>query len=294
MKKLISALVALSAIAVIGVGIMRNQKIPSQQGKLRVVASFYPLYFFAKEIGGDRITVTNITPAGAEPHDYEPTTRDIAGIEQSDILVLNGQLEAWGDKIKENLKGKKTIIVVAGDGLVTGNDPHVWLDPVLAKKEAGTIANAFQKKDPINALYYQSNMVKFGEKLDALHLEFQKGLATCRQKNIVTSHAAFGYIATRYNLKQVPIAGLSPDEEPSPQKLAEIAQFTKANNIKYIFFESLVSPRLAETVARETGATTIAFNPLEGLTHEQETQGADYFLLQRQNLDNLTVALACP
>ena len=293
MKRILAALFFIAILAGIGFLITNSNRVTPTQGKLRVVASLYPISFFANEIGGDYITVATITPIGAEPHDYEPTTRDIANIEQSNLLILNGQIEPWGPKIMEDLKNTKTTVVVAGEKLISRGDAHVWLDPVLAKQEAIKISEALIRADPTHASSYTTNMKKLGEKLDALDVAFKNGLAHCQQKNIITSHAAFGYIAARYNLLQLSIAGLSPDEEPSPQKLAEISQFIKEHNIQYIFFESLVSPRLSQTIARETGATTIIFNPLEGLTHEEVSNSADYFLLQKQNLDNLKIALSC-
>ncbi len=286
--------IALILAAVHGIHIRQTSTPQSTNKKIQVIVSFYPLYFFASEIGKDKADVVNITPSGAEPHDYEPSTQDIAQIEKSDVLILNGgQLESWGDKIKENLGGKKVMVVTAAEGLTTQNDPHVWLDPILAKKEVEVIIQAFIKVDPMNKNYYEQNAKQLQEKLDILDSQFRQGLQQCQQKNIVTSHAAFGYIASRYNLKQVPISGLSPDSEPSPKKLSDIAQFAKTNNVKYIFFETLVSPRLAQTIANEVGAKTLVFNPLEGLTKEQEEAKKDYLSIQRENLDNLKIALEC-
>ncbi len=285
-------------------GVFDQTKPQAQQSnpKVNVVASFYPLYFFTSQIGGDKVEVTNITPAGAEPHDYEPTTGDIAKIENSRMLVLNGGVEAWGDKIKDNLKGKNVELVVAGDGLLTqqltengetGADPHIWLDSQLAKKEAHAIEQGLEKVDPNNTSSYQANEKTLDDKLDQLDSDYKKGLANCTNKNIITSHAAFGYLANRYGLKQVPIAGLSPDAEPSAQQLVDVAKFAKANNVDYIFFESLVSPKLSETIATEIGAKTLVLDPLEGLIDSDIKAGKDYFSVMHQNLDNLRTALKC-
>jgi zinc transport system substrate-binding protein len=307
-NKLIAFILGIILIAVatyiLKAGVFKKTTQPtSQSKKIQVVASFYPLYYFASQIGGNKVEVANITPPGAEPHDYEPTTQDIAHIEKTSILILNGgQLEAWGDKIKEDLKGKNVEIVIAADGLVTQDvqeegqlmkDPHVWLDPVLAKKEAQNITRAFIKVAPENTAFYEANEKSLETKLDSLDLAFKVGLKDCQQNNIVTSHAAFGYIASRYGLKQVSISGLSPDQEPSPKQLADVAKFAKANNVKYIFFETLISPKLSETIAKEVGAKTIVFNPLEGLTHDEETAGKDYLSIQKDNLASLRVALEC-
>lgn len=272
----------------------KTASIPENANKVHVATSFYPLYFFATKIGGDHADVASITPPGVEPHDYEPTTSDIAKIEKSDIVILNGgSLEPWGARIQDDLKDKNVVVEVAGSKLVNEGDPHVWLDPLLAKKEMETILTAFEKADPKNLLYYASNTKSLEQKLDALDLDFQQGLKTCQRRDFITSHAAFGYLATRYNLKQTAISGISPDEEPSPADMARIATFAKENNVKYIFFETLLSPRLSETIASEIGAQTLVLNPLEGLSKEEIAQGIDYLSIQRENLGNLKIALSC-
>ncbi len=269
----------------------------------QVVTSFYPLYFFASKIAGDKADVFNVTPSGAEPHDYEPTSQDIARIEKGDVLILNGEgLEAWADNIKANIDPNETSIVIAGEGLATQEvvedgekitDPHVWLSPALAEQMVDKIRSGFAKADPDNASYYQANADALKLKLATLDAEYKQGLSTCASKNIITSHAAFGYLASTYGLNQVPIAGLSPDAEPSPQELAQVAKFARDNNVKYIFFESLVSPKLSQTIATEVGAQTLVLSPLEGLTDDEITSGKDYFSEMRNNLTNLKTALSC-
>ena len=270
--------------------------------KIQVVASFYPLYFFARQIGGDKADVSNLTPAGTEPHDYEPTTQDLARIENSNLLIVNGGVEPWGNKIKENLQGTDVKLLVAGEGLLTkqlteegktSQDPHVWLNPKLAKKEVEKITNGFIAIDPANANYYKANEQTLNNKLDALDAAYTKGLATCKNRDIITSHAAFAYLADAYGLKQIAIAGLSPDTEPSAQQLTTIANFAKANHIKYIFFEELVSPKFADTIAREIGAKTLVLDPLEGISDDRIKQGENYFTVMEKNLKNLQLALSC-
>lgn len=285
--------------------ILNNIYKPSEvkSNKIQVSASFYPLYFFSQQIGGDKANVVNITPAGAEPHDYEPTAKDIARIETSRMLVLNGGgLEAWGNDIGQNLNGKNIVIVVAGEGLTNQQvmeegenmtDPHIWLSPLLAKEIVDKITNGFVQLDPANKDYYQSNADVLKIKLDDLDKEYKQGLSNCVEKNIITSHSAFGYLATTYGLNQVSITGLSPDAEPSPQQLTDVVKFAKANNVKYIFFESLVSPKLSNTIATEIGAKTLVLNPLEGLTNEEASQGKSYFTEMQSNLANLQTALQC-
>ena len=180
--------------------------------KLKVSASFYPLYFVSSQIGGGKSTVHNITPAGAEPHDYDPSTQDIANIEKGDMLVINGGVEAWGDKIKDNLKGTNVKVVVAGNG-ETVKDPHAWLNPDLARQEVEKITEEYIAIDPTNANYYKNNQSNLDKKLDELDAKYKAGLVNCQSRDIITSHAAFAYLAERYGLNQVAISGLSPDED---------------------------------------------------------------------------------
>jgi len=290
---------------IFGVGIFKNIN-NNQNGNsstVQVATSFYPLYFFTQQIGGDKANVINITPAGAEPHDYEPTPKDIAQIETSKMLVLNGGgLEAWGSDIQQNLNGKNTVVITAGEGLTNQKveedgqaivDPHIWQSPPLAKEMVDKITDGFIQIDPNNKDYYLQNAEALKAKLDDLDKQYKDGLASCQEKNIITSHAAFGYLATAYGLNQVPISGLSPDAEPSPQQLADVVKFAKANNVKYIFFESLVSPKLSDTIASEVGAKTLILNPIEGLTDQEISQGKNYFTEMQSNLNNLQIALQC-
>jgi len=292
------------AIVLIGFALLRKSNTkPNTSTKLHVTASFYPLYFFASQIGGDKTDVTNITPASAEPHDYEPTTQDLVRINQSTILILNGgKLEAWGDKIKDQLQGSNVLIVTTGEGLAnrqleeegkTIQDPHVWQDPLLAKKEVKRIEQALEKEDPKDAAYFQANETKLEKELDQLDADYRKGLSSCQKKDFVTSHAAFGYMAAQYGINQIAISGVSPDEEPSAQKLVEVANLVKKEHITVIFFETLVSPKLSETIAHETGANAMVLDPIEGISEDDIKAGHTYLTVMRDNLANLQIALQC-
>lgn len=280
-----------------------SSKPTASNSRLQVVTSFYPLYFFTTQIVQDKADVHNITPAGAEPHDYEPTTNDMVKIENSRLLIINGaKLEAWADNIKNILSGQNTTIISVGENLANQNtvdggtqirDPHVWLDPVLAKKEVSLIAGNLIMTDPPNSQFYADNSKLLIDKLEILNKQFQTELSNCQKKDIITSHAAFGYLANEYHLNQTSISGLSPDEEPSPKKLAEIAKFAQQNQVDYIFFESLVSPKLASTIAQEIGAKTLVLNPIEGLTDDDIRNGKNYFTEMQNNLTNLKIALQC-
>lgn len=253
--------------------------------KLQVVASIYPLYYFASVIGGNTVDLTMITPSGVEPHDYEPTAHDMATIEKADLVILNGVIESW--------QGSNVSTVVAGDGLITKNDPHIWLDPMLSKQEAHAIAIKLMSIDPLNASRYQENELKLDTLLSDLDREYRDGLADCRLKDIITSHAAFSYLTERYGLKQISIAGASPDAEPGAKQLISVTNFAREHQIKYIFVEKLVSPKLAQTIATETGAQTLVLDPLEGVSDDERKAGKNYLSIMRENLKNLQTALVC-
>ncbi len=303
MKKT-STLLFISLLIGIGLyfGIKNNTKTPTSE-RLQITASFYPHYFFASEIGKDKVHVTNITPAGAEPHDYELTSGDLVLINSSKLLILNGEVEPWGAKIQTDLKDKDIKILIAGTGLFTqkvtdeegqtATDPHIWLSPTRAKVQVNAILKELIQIDPSNKDYYSKNTDKLLKDLDGLDGSYKKGLDVCGRKDIVTSHAAFGYLAKDYGFNQLTITGLSPDEEPSLKRLGELADYVKKNGIKYIFFESLVSPKLAQTLAKETGAQAIELNPIEGLTPEEITSGKNYLTVMNNNLQNLRIALEC-
>lgn len=274
----------------------------SENHRIQVTASIYPLFHFASVIGGTHAQVRNVTPAGAEPHDFEPSSQDIARIEKGDLLILNGGLEAWGNKIAAELQGTRVKVIVAGEGLLTQQvveegrsvpDPHVWLSPLLAKQEVERIRDGFLTIDAANRSDYEAQAKGLEDELDQLDAAYRSGLAHCRQTDIVTSHSAFGYLAKTYDLNQVAIAGLSPDAEPSAKELADIATLAKQKQIKYIFFENLVSPKLSETIADEIGAQTLVLDPIEGLTDNQIKDGKNYFTVMQDNLANLETALEC-
>ena len=281
----------------------------SQGGKLKVMASFYPMYDFAVKIGGDKAEVTDMVPAGTEPHDWEPAAMDIKNLEEADVFVYSGAgIEHWVEDVLASLQNKKMVSVEASEGLtlLAGHeeedgdgeeddhgqyDPHVWLSPINAKKEMENIKNAFVKADPDNQDYYESNYQTYSARFDELDQKYKDTLSALPNKDIVVSHEAFGYLCNAYGLNQVGIEGLSPDSEPDPARMAEIIDFVRANNVRVIFFEELVSPKVAETVAKETGAATQVLNPLEGLSDEELKGGADYFSVMEDNLKQLEAAL---
>ncbi|MDO8749716.1 MAG: zinc ABC transporter substrate-binding protein [Dehalococcoidia bacterium] len=273
--------------------------------KVTVVATFYPLQYLAQRIGGDRVEVTSLVPPGVEPHDFEPSPQNMAAVQRADIFLYNGAgLEPWADRVVAALPANGPAAVKATQGLalrnVTGNgdskeglDPHVWLDPRLYGQQAQLIHDAMVQADQAGTAVYDANLSNLQADLANLETEMRNGLASCRRDTIVSAHEAFGYMAERFGLRQLALAGLSPEVEPSPARMKELVQEVKDTGATYIFFESLTTPAVAEAIARETGAKTLEMNPLEGLTQDQLRAGEDYFTIMRQNLANLRTALDC-
>ncbi len=262
---------------------------------IHIVASFYPVAEFARQAGGSLVDVTTVTPAGVEPHEYEPTSQQVAAMYDADVFLYNGGgIDAWAERIALELEGRGVATVnmskVVGASV---SDPHFWLDPVFAQAEVTLIKNAVMSVDPTHAADYTQNAEAYNAVLAALFADYTSGLAVCDNRTVVTSHDAFAYLAARYHFDTVAIAGLSPEEEPSAGRIAEIAELAKEKNIGYIFFETLVSPRLSQTVANEIGASTLVFNPLEGLTDDDIAAGKSYVSVMRENLSNLRTAMVC-
>ena len=281
-------------------------------GRLRVLTSFYPMYDFACKIGGDCVDVTNMVPSGTEPHDWEPSTNDLKNLEKADVFIYNGaDMEPWADDLLVS-RSDTLHVVEASENVELRTtdgehehahehegadhhhgdfDPHVWLDPENAKIEMEAIRDALCAADPENSTVFQSNYEKYAAELDALDAEFREKLAPLPNRTIVVAHEAFGYLCDAYGLTQVGIEGLSPDSEPDPGRMAEVIDFVREHSISTIFFEELVSPKVAEAIASETGAQAKMLSPLEGLSDEQAAAGADYFSVMHDNLAALMEAL---
>jgi zinc transport system substrate-binding protein len=252
-------------------------------GKTSVVAAFYPLAYAAEQIGGDSVDVENLTPPGAEPHDVELSVRDVERVRSADVvLYLGSGFQPAVERAVDGADGKTVDLLESVE--VRDRDPHVWLDPFRYEQVAERIGGVLHRPAAATA---------FRERLQKLHGEFKFALADCARREIVTSHAAFGYLANLYGLQQVAITGLSPESEPTPRALEHVIDEVHESGATTVFYETLVSPRIAETVARETGARTAVLNPLEGLTEGELDRGEDYFSIMRENLDTLSKALGC-
>ena len=256
-------------------------------GSTEVVAAFYPLAYAAERVAPSA-RVENLTPAGAEPHDLELTPRDVERLRDADVVLYLGA--GFMPALEDAVRGDADAVdLLAGAALRPGGeedarDPHVWLDPGRYAELVGRVAEALG--DPDGAAGLQAE-------LDRLDREYREGLARCKRRAIVTSHAAFGYLADAYDLEQVALTGFSPEAEPGARALEALVEEVERSGATTVFFETLVSPELAETVAREAGVETAVLNPLEGLTAEQIDAGADYFSVMRENLATLREALGC-
>jgi len=280
-------------------------------GKVNVVTTFYPLYFLAEAIGGDDAHVVDLIPAGVEPHDWTPKSRDLQAVSKAELFVYNGAgLEGWVDDFLKGIgNGPKTVEASQGIELLTGNpeadedaakagaaddrgvDPHTWVSPKSMMRMASNVHDAFVAADPAHKADYDGRYGELIGKLQALDQAYAEGLAHVARREIVVSHQAFGYLCRDYGLKQVPIMGLSPDAEPRAQDLLGIADFVKESGARTIFFEELVSDRLAKTLAAEAGVGTDVLNPVEGLTPAEQQAGDDYFSIMERNLQKLEKAL---
>jgi zinc transport system substrate-binding protein len=238
-----------------------------------------------------------------EPHDLELAPNQLEAISTADVLLYLGggfqpavedALSDAGGETVDVSAGLRTLPIPAGDAQASlSADPHVWLDPALYSQVVGAVEGALAKADPADASTFGSNARAFQGQLARLADEYRSGLSSCTRHVIVTTHAAFGYLALRYGLHQEAISGLSPDAEPSPGRLAQLKQLVERDGITTIFTESLVSPKVAETLAAETGATTAVLNPLESLTPQELDEGEDYPSVMRQNLVTLRTSLGC-
>jgi zinc transport system substrate-binding protein len=307
---------AIAVIAVYALTLEGNQEkiIPSdeqqvQTKKIKVIASFFPLYEFSKNVGGDRIEVSSFIPIGVEPHDWEPSPGNIISLKDTSVFVYNGVgLESFVDKLISSGEYKNINFVDASNGItllkgvesenesVENNlayDPHIWLDPILAKHQVATIKDALVKTDPINSKYYEENANAYNAKLDELDAKIRNELSDCKKDTFVSFHNAFSYFANRYGIKSMPLTGLTPEAEPIASDLENFVKFVKANDIKIIFAEELVNPKLAQVLAGEAGAQVMILSPLEGLSGEDLKAGKSYIDKMEENLQDLKIALEC-
>jgi zinc transport system substrate-binding protein len=303
MRRVLAVLLVLAATAGCG-------QAASAGSAPSVVTAFYPLEFLSTRIGGGHVTVSNLTKPGTEPHDVELSPRQVGDISDASLVVYLKGFQPAVDEAVGQEAGNRAFDVGTAVQLLSavhrehdgggpgkhehaeaagGRDPHVWLDPVRFAAIAGALGERLAQADPAHAADHRGRAAAVQRELHALDAEYATGLRDCARREIVTSHEAFHYLADRYGLTEVGITGISPEAEPSPRRMAEVAEQARAAGATTIFFETLVSPKVADTVAREVGARTAVLDPLEGLARP----GTDYFSVMRGNLAALRTALGC-
>jgi zinc transport system substrate-binding protein len=300
----IAVVIPLAMVATLYTGMQPQQQqqagAPAAKEKLKVVTSFYPLYDFASHVAGDRAEVSSLIPPGIEPHDWEPTPGDATRARDADVLIINGAgFEGWAAGI-----GAK-MLVTTTEGLNLGPaqkdeqghvgvNPHVWLDPVLAKHQVDVMRAAFARADPANAGYYDENAKKFSAELDALDSSIRQELASCKKSDFVSFHDAFKWFAERYGLVQHSIQGVSPEGEVLPQKIQETVKLARSLGIKVIYSEDLVDHRLSDVIASEIpGAKVLVLSPVEGVSSAERAAGIGYMEKMKENVANLKEGLEC-
>ncbi len=273
-----------------------QQSDQGQDDKIRVVASFYPLYEFASRIGGDKAEVSSLVPTGVEPHDWEPKPQDRQRVQSADMFVINGAgFESWaGDMEAKMVVNTSEGIKLDHEKEGGGVNPHIWLDPVLAKHQVEKIRDAMAEVDPANANYYMQNADRLAAELDQLDASIRLELADCEKSDFVAFHDAFAHLANRYGLTQHSIHGASPEGEILPQKMQEIIGLASELGINVIYSEDLVDSRLADTIAGEIpGGRMLVLSPIEGIDREEQQAGIGYMEKMRENVENLKVGLEC-
>lgn len=317
MKKLHKTL--LSSI-VFGVGLFlmacssgtSNEQTTANPDKLQIVTTFYPMYDFTQQVSQDLADVSIMVPAGTDTHDFEPSAKEVAQIQKADVFVYNSEeMETWVPSVLESIDTSDVVVINASEGIELlkseeGHDhdheaeeqghshevdPHIWLDPVLAQEEVKNIEAGLIEADPENEAQYTENAAAYQEQLQQLDEEFSAAFEGAEKRTFVTQHAAFAYLADRYDLHQVAIAGLSTSQEPSPSELADIASFIEAQNVNYIYFGKSTSSNIAETLARETGTQTAVLDPIESVTQADQEAGYDYLAAMQSNLEALKLSI---
>jgi len=307
-------IVGIVVIVVIAVGIIALSQIKGAKqknidaGKIKIVTTLFPLYDMAKNIGKDKAHVSLLIPPGMEPHAFEPKPSDIIKINEAHCFIYTGRfMEPWAEDIIKGVVNKDLIVVDASkatrmipavfsdkDEPSGALDPHIWLDFDNAKIMAKNIADALAATDPTDKALFQQRADAYNKKLTELDAAFRKTLSTCKSREIVYGgHYAFGYLARRYGLRYLAAQGVSPDAEPTARDLVRLIEQIKKNNIHYVFYEELTSPKIAETIARETDAKILLLNAAHNVTKDQFERGVSFFEILNTDLEQLKIGLEC-
>lgn len=281
--------------------------VPSDK-KIVITTTLFPLYDMAKNIGQDKVEVSLLLPPGVEPHSFEPKPSDVVKINHSDLFIFTGKfMEPWAEDILKGTSAKNLTAIDSSSGITLlpgafhdadepagSMDPHIWLDFDNDRKIVQTIAAALSEKDPADADYFQKQADSYKDRLSALDAEYEKTLSSCGSKEIIYGgHYAFGYLAHRYSLKYEAAQGLSPDSEPTANDLARLVDQIRKNGIRYIFYEELSSPKVAETIASETKAAMLPLDAAHNITKDDFANNISFFSIMEKNLANLSLGLNC-
>jgi zinc transport system substrate-binding protein len=309
-RAVVAGAAVLAAVTLAGCG--GSPSAGGSGGKLDVVASFYPLEFIARTVGGDAVNVTTLTAPGVEPHDLELTPKQVGQIASAKLVVYEKSLQpAVDEAVEQNAKDAGFDVAPAAQLEATGADfeeheegavkpashtggaldPHFWLDPIRYTAVVNAVTDKLAAADSANADGYKARAKTLLGEVGKLDTEYKTGLANCKLKTFVTSHEAFAYLAKRYGLTMVGIAGFTPDAEPTPTRIEEVQKIVKNQHVTTIFYEELVSPKVAETIARDVGVKTAVLSPIEGLSDANSSE--TYLSLMRENLSELRKANSC-
>ena len=292
------------------------QKNPSTDSRLKISASFWTLAHFTKKIGGDRVSVVSITPSGAEPHEFEPTARSVQKVYDSGVFIyLDESFDPWAARLDKSLQKsgvsvlsmeramksfldsprpmRHALVVKDNSAPHASRDPHFWLDPVHAATMASIIRDTLARVDPEGADVYKENASEFIRAIRVLDAAYRKALQPCRTRHVVVSHDAFSYLAKRYNFQVLAITGVSPQQEPTARRLAELVRAMRAKGIGYVLVEPFGSTRAARALASETGAGLFELNPIGALNEKDISTGRTYLSIMRDNLLVLKKAMQC-
>lgn len=310
-NKIIVGIVAILAIAVgliVLSQLQETNKKNTDSGRIKIVTTLFPLYDMAKEIGADKAAVSLLVPPGVEPHTFEPKPSDIIKINEADIFVYTGRfMEPWAEDIIQGAVNKNIIAVDASKGTRMMRvvfpdkdepsgafDPHIWLDFDNAKTMVKNIADALEARDPADKAFFKQRADDYNKRLIELDAAFRKTLGACKRKELVYGgHYAFGYLAQRYGFRYLAAQGVSPDAEPTAKDLAQLVEQIKKDKIHYVFYEELTSPKIAETIARETHAKLLLLNAAHNVTKDQLQRGVSFFEILHADLENLKIGLEC-
>jgi len=266
--------------------------------RLRIATTFYPLYEFTSAVVKDKADVELFIPKGVEPHDWEPTTRDIERLRSFNVLIYNSSnFEPYIDNVREVLSND-LLMVEAAEGIIKNDDPHVWLDPLLAKEQVINIMNVIISIDKENEQYYKSNAESYIKRLEELHKEFEEGLSDCGLRRFIVLHAAYAYLAERYNLEIITVSGIEPEHDVSPRKIREVIDTAESYGIDVVYADEGIDSRIVEALAEEIGARVLILSPIEVVDEEHDSESeseSDYMYIKRMrsNLENLREGLRC-